>query len=128
MTPFTYPSAPLVRRHGPVGYLDYASFRPWLRDEFSFRCVYCLRRERWEPDLGVFEIDHFAPVSVSPELRVTYQNLIYSCTACNAAKRNQVLPDPAIVFLSTSLLVEPDGRLSPQTHEVASSRSIARSQ
>src|SRR5438445_783907 len=72
MTPFTYPSAPLVRRHGPVGYLDTSSFRPWLRDEFGFRCVYCLRRERWEPDLGVFEIDHFAPVSQSPDLRVAY--------------------------------------------------------
>ena len=57
MTPFTYPSAPIVRRHDPIGYLDYDSFRPWLRDEFRFRCVYCLRRERWEPDLGVFEID-----------------------------------------------------------------------
>lgn len=55
MIPFEYPSAPLVRRHGPVGYLDYSSFRPWLRDEFGFRCVYCLRREQWEPNLSVFE-------------------------------------------------------------------------
>lgn len=117
MTPFTYPSAPLTRRHGPYGYLDYDSFRPWLRDDFGFRCAYCLRRERWEPDLGVFEIDHLAPVSQSPELCVTYTNLIYRCTACNAAKREQVLSDPTTVFLATTLLVEADGRLSAQTEE-----------
>jgi hypothetical protein len=112
VTPFTYPTAPLQRNHDPLGYLDYDSFRPWLRDEFSFRCVYCLRRERWEPDLGVFEIDH-----LSPELRVEYQNLIYSCTTCNAAKRAQALPDPSVAFTSSSLAVEPDGNLSGRTEE-----------
>ena len=47
MTAFTYPSEPDVRRHGPQGYADAASYRPWLRDEFAFRCVYCLFREQW---------------------------------------------------------------------------------
>jgi hypothetical protein len=37
MTPFSYPTTPHVRRHGPQGYADYASFRPWLRDEFTFK-------------------------------------------------------------------------------------------
>ena len=117
MSPFTYPSCPLIRRHGPVGYLDYDSFRPWLRDEFGFRCVYCLRRERWEPDLGVFEIDHVAPINQSPEPRGVYRNLVYCCTTCNAAKRDQVRPDPTSVFLSTNLLVAYDGRLIGQTLE-----------
>lgn len=45
--PFNYPDAPHRRRHGPRGYADYASYRPWLRDEFTFRCVYCLLREQW---------------------------------------------------------------------------------
>ncbi len=40
MTPlFVYPTLPHVRRHGPRGYADYPSYRPWLRDEFAFRCV-----------------------------------------------------------------------------------------
>jgi HNH endonuclease len=117
VTPFTYPTAPLARKHDPLGYLDYNSFRPWLRDEFCFRCVYCLRRERWEPDCGVFEIDHLSPVSLSPELRVAYRNLIYSCTTCNSAKRAQPLPDPSVVFTSSSLAVEPDGNLSGRTEE-----------
>ncbi len=39
MSPFIYPARPHTRRHGPQGYAGYASYRPWLRDEFSFRCV-----------------------------------------------------------------------------------------
>ena len=47
---FDYPSAPHVRHHGPQGYLDYKHYKPRLRDDFSFRCVYCLCRETWFPD------------------------------------------------------------------------------
>jgi hypothetical protein len=35
--PFAYPSAPHSRRHGPAGYEDYTHYKPWLRDEFTFR-------------------------------------------------------------------------------------------
>lgn len=34
-TPFDYPPEPHIRRHGPRGYSDYGSYRPWLRDELS---------------------------------------------------------------------------------------------
>ena len=47
---FQYPRSALIRRHGPRGYADYVSYKPWLRDEFLFRCVYCLSRERWKPE------------------------------------------------------------------------------
>ena len=43
---FPYPAAAHVRLHGPQ-YTESASYKPWLRDEFAFRCVYCLWRERW---------------------------------------------------------------------------------
>ena len=39
---FDYPAPQEKRRHGPSGYRNYESYRPWLRDEFDFRCVYCL--------------------------------------------------------------------------------------
>jgi hypothetical protein len=42
------------------GYVDYTSFKPWLRDEFALRCVYCLTRERWCPaGHEDFSIEHF---------------------------------------------------------------------
>ena len=47
MSAFRYPAVPHARRHGPRGYADAESYRPWLRDEFTFRCVYCLFREQW---------------------------------------------------------------------------------
>jgi hypothetical protein len=47
MIPFVYPRAAPLRRHGPAGYAQYERYRPWLRDEFAFRCVYCLKREQW---------------------------------------------------------------------------------
>lgn len=62
--PFDYPATSRARRHGPSGYLLYASYRDWLRDEFEFRCVYCLLREKWV-SCG-FHLDHFHPVARHP--------------------------------------------------------------
>ena len=64
-SPFVYPASPHVRRHGPMGYADHASFRPWLRDEFAFRCVYCLRRETMGQEFGARE----ALVLANPDAR-----------------------------------------------------------
>src|SRR5208337_687922 len=55
--PFAYPTEPHCRRHGPSGYTDYQSYRPWLEDEFSFRCLYCLKRMVWAPT-DVWSVDH----------------------------------------------------------------------
>ena len=77
--PFTYPPTAHVRRHGPGGYVDYASYRPWLRDEFAFRCVFCLRREQWGRALAEFEIDHLVPVSIRPDQGTDYDNLLLAC-------------------------------------------------
>jgi hypothetical protein len=60
--PFDYDYTPIVRKYGPSGYQDYKSYKPWLRDEFAFHCVYCLERERWYPNgQASFGIDHVKP-------------------------------------------------------------------
>src|SRR5205814_6335056 len=102
MTAFLYPAQPHVRRHGPEGYADPESYRAWLRDEFTFRCVYCLLREQWGRVRGTFDIDHFLPVSLHPERERTYDNLLDACAACNAAKGNRAVPDPTAVLLDSS--------------------------
>jgi hypothetical protein len=57
--PLAYPNAPHVRKHGPKGYNPYKSYDQWLRDEFTFRCVYCLEREIWYPNRGAaFAVEH----------------------------------------------------------------------
>ena len=46
MPAYRYPNQTHRRKHGPQGYRAAAEYREWLRDEFLFRCVYCLERER----------------------------------------------------------------------------------
>ena len=94
---FRYSSAPPPRRHGPRGYSDHSSYKPWLRDEFMFRCVYCLWRERWEADGDHgFCVDHVQPRSTSAAQRLDYDNLVYACHTCNATRRDVPLPmDPS---------------------------------
>src|SRR5947208_881194 len=108
---FTYAPVAHRRRHGPRGYVDYRSFKEWLRDEFCFTCAYCLCRERWYPSpADAFSADHTIPQSAD-ESRVTdYDNLIYACTRCNARKQQvQGLPDPCSTALGTLLIVNDDG-------------------
>ena len=52
MQPYKYPDSEHTRRHGPHGYTDYERFREWIRDEFLFRCIYCLHREKWTRPRG----------------------------------------------------------------------------
>ena len=115
MTTYRYPASPHRRRHGPTGYADLESFRPWLRDEFSFLCVYCLERETWANLVAAFEIDHFLPVSLHPDKSLDYDNLLYACRACNAVKRQLRVPDPLKVLLSDSVTANGDGRLEVKT-------------
>jgi hypothetical protein len=109
--PFDYSPVPLVRRHGPRGYADYASFRPWLRDEFSFRCVYCLTRERWGQGNALFALDHFLPVAPHPDRVTDDDNLVFACATCNANKGDRIAPDPLCVLLNPAVSVAADGTL-----------------
>lgn len=125
MTAFTYPAS-VTRRHGPGGYADHASYGPWLRDEFTFRCVYCLEREVWARTVGKFAIDHFLPVSIRPDLELEYSNLLYSCTACNSLKGDRIVPDPTAHLLAATVTVDDDGVIRGTTRE--SRRIISRLQ
>ncbi len=113
--PFAYPQRRHVRRHGPQGYEDLESFRPWLRDEFVFRCVYCLERETWSNIVAAFHIDHFEAVANNPRRELDYDNLLYVCKACNLVKGSQGFPDPLSVLLSATVVTEQDGRMRGKT-------------
>lgn len=109
--PFVYPAEPHTRIHGPDGYASYGPYRDWLRDEFSFRCVFCLHREQWGIRLAVWDIDHFVPQSQNPSLGLSYDNLLYVCHTCNSVKSDHPLPDPTSLDLSKCLQVRSDGSL-----------------
>ena len=114
---FRLPPLPRERRHGPVGYSDYASYRPWLRDEFSFRCAYCLAREQWGRVSGEFDLDHFVPQAANPSLATEYDNLVYSCHRCNLRKADDAVPDPLRTLTSETVKTHFDGTLAGLTSE-----------
>ena len=113
--PFAYPASAHVRRHGPRGYADHESYRPWVRDEFAFSCVYCLNREMWGPLKGVFAIDHFLPMVSRPDLALDYDNLLYGCVSCNLSKGSQQAPDPLSCLLDPMVQVTADGAIHAST-------------
>lgn len=95
--PFAYPVVFHTRKHAPAGYTTYQAFKDWLRDEFDFRCVYCLQRETWSrTGAALFSVDHIFPQGFDPHsLHVCeYSNLVYACNQCNSCRQNEFVLDP----------------------------------
>jgi hypothetical protein len=127
MTGFEYPASPHARRHGPGGYKDYSSYRDWLRDEFTFRCVYCLHRELWNCPGGTFHVEHFCPTSVNPDGECEYANLLYACATCNLTKQAVLgLPNPCLVAFRDCLRVENDGHVDALTSDGEKLKQVLR--
>lgn len=116
--PFDYPTKMHRRRHGPRGYQRWQSYKPWLRDEFSFRCVYCLHREPWYPNgHGSFGVEHLTPKSLDFDLRFDYDNLAYACNRCNCLRGARPMIDPCTNPLGNHVVVYEDGRIEPLTRD-----------
>jgi hypothetical protein len=111
--PFDYPTGLIVRRHAPGGYERPIGYRPWLRDEFSFRCVFCLQRETWIA--GDLQVEHFEPAALVPERILDYSNLLYACHVCNGKKGAQSIPDPCRELTREDIALGDEGRLIGRT-------------
>jgi hypothetical protein len=115
--------APHARRHGPSGYggrRGYQRFKPWLRDDFAFRCVYCLFRERWYPSgQDAFSVEHIIPQSLAPDRVYDYSNLVYACLRCNSLKLLNLLHDPCTTAYGSHLCIRDDGTIEGLTTEGA---------
>jgi hypothetical protein len=94
-----------------MGYSKYGMYRNWLRDEFSFRCVYCLRRESWGTVRKDWQIDHLVPQSTSHTGVLDYDNLVYACGPCNHTKSNCSVPDQGKVAYGLCLTVKGNGKI-----------------
>jgi hypothetical protein len=67
----------------PKQFSDYGKYKPYLRLEFLYACVYCDVYECESAGEDNFQIDHWAPQSKFKMLRCIYENLFYSCATCN---------------------------------------------
>ena len=68
---------------------NYRRFRAAVRDDFRSSCAYCLLNEKWAAGKENFEIDHFRPQSLFPQLALSFYNLYWSCHVCNKFKGPQ---------------------------------------
>lgn len=77
----------IFQRSPDVPALDeYEAYRPYLRQDFEYRCAYCLRHEFFFGGGEAGEIDHHRPRHLFPGLTAQYGNLYWSCRRCNAVK------------------------------------------
>ena len=104
---FQYPQGAHERKHRPGGYKTYESYRDWLRDEFSYRCVFSLARETW-PGFS-FHLDHLIPQTEREDLALDYDNLLLITNQLNLIKGSKPLPDPCKHDLGRCLRVIPEG-------------------
>jgi hypothetical protein len=115
---FCYPKTKHARRHWPKGYKAYDTFKPWLRDEFTFQCVFCLVRERMKDPSGHhhFAVEHLKPKKKNPTLICQYSNLVYGCLQCNSIKgeKGPVL-DPCRAAYGKHFEVQSDGTIKGLT-------------
>ncbi|MBM3795622.1 MAG: hypothetical protein FJW31_16545 [Acidobacteria bacterium] len=68
---------------------DYQVFRETVRENFVATCSYCLLEERWAAGKENFELDHFRPQTLFPQLRMSFYSLYWSCHVCNRLKHGQ---------------------------------------
>ncbi len=109
---FEYPATPHFRQHGPQGYKNHEDYKPWLRDEFTFTCAYCLVRERWQRGgHRHFSVEHIAPQSISPHRITDYTNLLYSCVDCNSLRQDRPVLDPCSVAFAAHIRVTAGGEI-----------------
>jgi hypothetical protein len=114
--PFQYPLTPLVRKHAPRYDSQWEPYRDWLRDDFDFRCVYCLQRERWGKRRAVFAIDHIVSRADGGAV-YEYGNLAYACASCNSAKSDSAVPHPEQHAYGRCVEVDDEGRIHARNRE-----------
>jgi len=74
------------RRKTKKKFSDYRKYKPWLREDFKYACVYCSIHEGEFGGFHNFHVEHFKPKSKFPTLETEYINLLYACWRCNSFK------------------------------------------
>lgn len=74
-----------------------------------------MHREQWGKARSAYALDHFLPQAFHPEHALRYENLLYSCSSCNAAKGAQEIPNPATVLTTGDVWVNENGVIVART-------------
>lgn len=103
--------ARFTRRSNPPRHRSYQRYKPYLRDDFGYACVYCGIHENESGGPRFFTVEHYRPKSRFPELRNEYGNLLYACAVCNGYKGDD--------WPSDHPLADGRGYLDPCEHDLA---------
>lgn len=104
----------LKRRQDPPRFNNYKQYKPYLREDFTYTCVYCTIHENELGGPRIFGVEHFRPKDnpTRPEfkeLETVYTNLLYACGVCNSFKKEDWPCDDPIV--------EGKGYIDPCDHD-----------
>jgi len=90
MSEILFRSTPPSRTYTGNELSDYRKYKDFLCRDFNQRCGYTDCSDFWFGGKRNFQIDHFKPVSIFPDLETKYSNLVYSSSYVNRAKSNDV--------------------------------------
>ncbi|QHG74440.1 HNH endonuclease [Ensifer adhaerens] len=95
-------------RSSPAAQTNYRLYKADLRADFGQQCGYCSTPDAFLGGRSVYHIDHFAPHSKFPLLKLVYGNLVYACAFCNRSKSDKWIGTVATVSHDgTSGFVDP---------------------
>lgn len=86
--------------------------KKYLATDFKHRCAYCDDLDSVYGGQASYAVEHFAPKGKFPNLRYTYDNLLYACSFCNASKSDDWPSDSPSINI-----VEDRGYIDPCTDE-----------
>jgi uncharacterized protein (TIGR02646 family) len=79
---------PVFTRRSDIPVLDnFQEYKPYLRQDFHYVCVYCRVHENELGGPRIFTVEHYRPKDHFPYLLTDYTNLLYACAVCNSFKR-----------------------------------------
>lgn len=86
--------------------------KKYLAQDFDHRCAYCDDWDKYNGGMRSYHVEHFAPKEKFPDLKYTYDNLLYACPYCNEAKSDKWPSDKAEISV-----VGDKGFVDPCTEE-----------
>lgn len=86
-----------IRSYSGEKWITNKTNKKYLAKDFEHRCAYCDDLDKYNGGERSYHVEHFAPKEKFPELKFTYDNLLYACPYCNESKSDAWPSDEATI-------------------------------